>query len=257
MGLAAWLAVLALFGAFHLTIPHVGFTVYVPIIGWMAYELHAHDVDMRDFIQPIPTREFRRLWLVVPLLMLALGLGTLLLLLLHISPEALRRLADDETRGHSVGNVLFLGLVTALIGPVTEELLFRGVLLQRWTRKWGFRRAAIASSAVFAIGHLDPIAAFVFALVMVHFYTLTGSLRLPIAAHVLNNGFVFVSSAFNTHGATAPADDLAALRRAWPSLLILVVIAAALLIAYFRRVPPFSSWMLPRVGRRADATPAQ
>jgi hypothetical protein len=80
-------------------------------------------------------------------------------------------LLDDSTvliwtRGESfhLANVINFA-VLAVLGPVTEEFLFRGVLLPSFAVSWGEAKAAIASSCLFAAFHLDMLGAFVFGLV--------------------------------------------------------------------------------------------
>jgi membrane protease YdiL (CAAX protease family) len=96
-------------------------------------------------------------------------------------------------------NGLALSLLSiGLIGPVSEELLFRGLLLLSFfrTRLWFWGAAAI-SSALFAFAHnpagLDVLALvpyFCFGLVYALALRWTGSLWVPIGLHVLQNSIV-------------------------------------------------------------------
>ena len=79
-----------------------------------------------------------------------------------------------------------------LVAPVAEEFFVRGILLTRWTIKWGVRRSILASSIVFALLHSDVVGAFCFACVMAIFYIRTQSLFIPIAVHIVNNGLVWI-----------------------------------------------------------------
>jgi membrane protease YdiL (CAAX protease family) len=248
-----WLVVVSLPAAFNRTIPHAGYSIYFALIAWLAYESEHFGFSMKEFLRPIARDEWRRLWLVLPAFMISIGCGLLLVLLIHASPETLRQMSEIDARGSSLADTLYLGLITVVVGPATEELVFRGIILQRWTRKWGFKRAAIFSSAIFAILHLNPIGAFVFAMLMVHLYTRTGSLRICIAAHMINNGFVFLSAVSGKRDTQDAAAQMAQLQAAWPGFLLVAAIGAAALFVYFRRVPPLSAWKLPEV----RATPAR
>ena len=76
----------------------------------------------------------------------------------------------------------FYDLVTrfqiVVLGPVFEEVLFRGVLLHRWAVKWNLTVALWASSLLFGINHGESfIGGTVFGLVMAILYIETGSLQ--------------------------------------------------------------------------------
>lgn len=91
--------------------------------------------------------------------------------------------------------LLAMGLVTILLAPVAEEVLFRGVIYPT-ARQHGFPRAALwGSSLLFAAIHFN-LAAFVpllvLALMLAWLYEKTGNLLAPIAAHVMFNAINFV-----------------------------------------------------------------
>lgn len=94
----------------------------------------------------------------------------------------------------SAGQLIAMGLVTILLAPVAEEILFRGVLYPA-ARQYGFPRAALwGSSLLFATIHFN-VAAFgsllLLALLLVWLYERTGNLLAPIAAHVTFNAVNF------------------------------------------------------------------
>jgi len=95
----------------------------------------------------------------------------------------------------SWGERLSLGLVTILLAPVTEEVLFRGILYP-WVKQAGFPRLALWGTAVlFAAIHANfaiflPL--FVLAVALTLLYETTDNLLAPIAAHSLFNGLNFV-----------------------------------------------------------------
>lgn len=91
--------------------------------------------------------------------------------------------------------LMVMGLVTILLAPVAEEILFRGVLYPT-ARQYGFPRAALwGSSILFAVIHFN-IAAFtsllLLALLLVWLYEKTDNLLAPITAHVAFNAINFV-----------------------------------------------------------------
>ena len=85
---------------------------------------------------------------------------------------------------------LALGAATIILVPVSEEVLFRGILYP-WIKNLGFPRLAIwGTSLVFAIVHFNMQgipALFLLALILTLLYEKTGNLLAPIAAHSLFN----------------------------------------------------------------------
>jgi len=77
-----------------------------------------------------------------------------------------------------------------LVAPVTEELVFRGMLYPGLRTKLGPWLAALASAALFGLVH-DSLSAFLplfaLALVLARLYERTGSLLACIVVHALNN----------------------------------------------------------------------
>lgn len=95
----------------------------------------------------------------------------------------------------AVPSRIVLGLVTIILVPIAEEVLFRG-LLYRWVKQLGFPRIAIWSTAVlFGAIHLN-LAIFlpltVLALALTWLYERTENLLASITAHSIFNALNFV-----------------------------------------------------------------
>jgi uncharacterized protein len=90
--------------------------------------------------------------------------------------------------------------VVALLAPVAEELLFRGVLLPALARTFlGFWGAAVVSTLVWTalhIGNAYSLAGmflvFMLGIIFSWLFAKTGSLRVPIAAHMINNALACI-----------------------------------------------------------------
>ncbi len=78
-----------------------------------------------------------------------------------------------------LGNLFNLVFVVG-VAPVVEEFVFRGLLLTRWSRKWGISRGILASSLLFGIAHGNLLGMVFFAIVMSILYIETRSLVVPI-----------------------------------------------------------------------------
>lgn len=88
-----------------------------------------------------------------------------------------------------------LGVVTILLAPVGEELLFRGILYP-WIKQAGFPRLALwGTCGFFAAIHVNLmifVPLFVLALLLTLLYERTNNLLAPIAAHSVFNALGFV-----------------------------------------------------------------
>lgn len=77
-----------------------------------------------------------------------------------------------------------------LIIPITEELMYRGVLFRRYREGSGFMRAAIGSSLLFGVMHgniIQMVYGFILGMFLAFIYNKYGSLKAPILLHVTVN----------------------------------------------------------------------
>ncbi|MGH4052544.1 MAG: lysostaphin resistance A-like protein [Clostridium sp.] len=90
-------------------------------------------------------------------------------------------------------------LSVAIIAPIYEEVIFRGILLKGMSRKMNPKLAIIVSALFFAVLHLNipqGINAFLLGLVIGAIYLSTGSIYLSIFAHFVNNSVGISISGF-------------------------------------------------------------
>jgi membrane protease YdiL (CAAX protease family) len=162
-----------------------------------------------------------------------------------LAPEwAARQLAelDEPDMVTAFGGMsrTLLAVNIAVVGPVVEELVFRGLLLRRWVATRGFWPGILWSSALFAVLHPHMwLGAMAFGIMTALLYLWSRSLLVPILVHVLNNGLVvlvLLSDAGDegAAAATTPAQALAEVRSEWPMAVVMLLLAAALLFALAR-----------------------
>lgn len=100
-----------------------------------------------------------------------------------------------------IGSAGILSLITlAVVAPVTEELLFRGVILRGFLGRYGVRMAIVLSALIFCFVHLNPyqfFSAFVLGLALGWVFARTGSLWPCVAGHALYNGHGFLIAALS------------------------------------------------------------
>lgn len=87
-------------------------------------------------------------------------------------------------------NITALFVTVAILAPLTEELLFRGLLQKSLSHRLPQYGAIILSALIFAAIHFDLYAfpvLFVMGAVFGYIYYRTGSLRVTILLHMINN----------------------------------------------------------------------
>ena len=116
----------------------------------------------------------------------------------------------------AVGEELFLAVI--VIGPLAgaaEEIFFRGFMQTRLRERWPGRWAVVATSACFAIMHVEwlhALLAFVLGLYLGFITERAGSALPAVASHVINNALFTVTTAV---GGTVLA--------VWPNVILLSV----------------------------------
>lgn len=89
--------------------------------------------------------------------------------------------------------LLFISVV--IIVPLAEEFLIRGILLHRFSIKWGIGVGIITSSLLFGLLHFNiaSISIGIGYIFVALLYIKIPSLLVPIAYHIMNNAIFFVS----------------------------------------------------------------
>ncbi|MFK8794908.1 CPBP family intramembrane glutamic endopeptidase [Planococcus plakortidis] len=124
------------------------------------------------------------------------------------------------------------GFIIAIIAPIAEEFIFRGVILNQMAELFGLWKGIGFTSLIFAIFHLNFLGAFVFALIAALLYVKTGNLLAPILLHSANNALAvyqaFAGASFMDWLAVTGVSEL--YTKAAPNLLALMISTALLLL---------------------------
>ncbi len=78
----------------------------------------------------------------------------------------------------------------AIIAPVVEEVFFRGFVFAGFRERYGWQKAAVISSALFALLHITPtsfIPIFILGYIFAYLYQQSDSIIPAISMHVLTN----------------------------------------------------------------------
>lgn len=126
----------------------------------------------------------------LPILFFILLLVILVAMLFNYQPpqQLVFKLFFEE---HKLWFLVFSTLLVVILGPIVEEVFFRGFAYGALKKRWGKQFAMILTAAVFAGLHTNlfgflPIMALGY--LLVYMYEKTGSLIPSIAIHILHNG---------------------------------------------------------------------
>jgi membrane protease YdiL (CAAX protease family) len=169
----------------------VQYGVYAVLLLWSGWQIRRLGISVprlvgtlsRDSVW-IPT-----IAVVVPLIMLfSFGSGLLFFgLLTRAAPSVAQSLGEAFS-------IPMSWVLLVVVAPPVEELVFRGILLHRWSVKWGLTKAVIFSSLAFAMLHANPMGMFVFGCVMAVLYIRSRTLIVPMVCHALNNAVALTLS---------------------------------------------------------------
>jgi membrane protease YdiL (CAAX protease family) len=118
---------------------------------------------------------------------------TIVIIAVGLMLEQLGRPPEPEVAERAIAMldpwVVSIGIV--ILGPIAEEIFFRGVVFNAWLREGGRKWAYLGSATLFAAIHLSlllllPI--FILGLALAWVYERTGNLLAPIAMHATVNG---------------------------------------------------------------------
>jgi membrane protease YdiL (CAAX protease family) len=104
-------------------------------------------------------------------------------------------LASDTTFSWPAFLVTLVG--AGILGPISEELYFRGLIHRWFIPRLSLAWRVLISSLFFGLGHIDSIAvliaSFIMGVVLAIVYEKTESLWVPIAMHIFTNSIAVVA----------------------------------------------------------------
>lgn len=131
---------------------------------------------------------------------LCVGLNDLILISGISSYSASYQQTSDSLYSAPFGmQLLCLGVLV----PISEELVFRGMMFKRLREQSGFMHAAIFSSVVFALLHgnmVQMLYAFATGMMLSYVYEKYGSVKAPATAHVVMNLISVMATRFGLFG---------------------------------------------------------
>lgn len=177
------------FTNFHLS----STAIYIFIIFYFLFRLRNSLGDLkRDFSEVFSAGILRYCLLVVVLnIFFSYGMLYLSNYILSVFPALDFLVEFHLSSAYLTNSLAFVGGLAAsiFVSPVSEELIFRGVILNRLRMFLPTTVAVLVASLLFATLHTYGaiISAFVFGLCMAILYLKTGNLFVAVFAHFLNN----------------------------------------------------------------------
>ena len=99
------------------------------------------------------------------------------------------------------GNLITTLILVGVVGPIAEEIFFRGFVLPGLMKRFGATRSLLLSSLLFGIFHFDPgafVPTFILGLALGWVYLKTGALWPVIFAHGLHNSLAIMLAKYAT-----------------------------------------------------------
>lgn len=108
--------------------------------------------------------------------------------------KAIEMMSEEVIRYNNFLELLLVGVIITILGPVTEELIFRRIIFSKIAKKRGVLIGAILSSSIFGILHIDlaVLGAIIFGVTCCILYLKYENILIPISVHMINNGIVAI-----------------------------------------------------------------
>ncbi|WP_052131463.1 CPBP family intramembrane glutamic endopeptidase [Planococcus sp. CAU13] len=104
-----------------------------------------------------------------------------------LSPALIEIALTPQPLPDELWYLLSLSFIIAILAPIAEEFVFRGVILHRLMAALGLWKGIGLTSLIFSVIHVNIFGAFLFAVLASLLYVKTGTLLAPILLHIFNN----------------------------------------------------------------------
>lgn len=170
--------------------------ITIPIMAWLFHSDRVKE-KKRGFI---PNRK-APLWKYTAGLLMALALSLGLNNLILIGNLSDMSESYQATMEAFYSSPLVIQIVVlAVLVPVCEEMVFRGLLFRRLRERASYMQAALYSAVVFGLMHgnlVQMLYGFILGMMLSYLYEKYGSVKAPIAAHMAMNLLSILATEFN------------------------------------------------------------
>ncbi len=213
---------------------------YTVLPVWLlSYQFKKRDVKLRQvvFFRGTARWLLPLFGLTVLVLLFSMSIYWLLLrALMPIAPAVVDFALTPQPFPDALWYMVATSFILAIIAPIAEEFVFRGLILNRLIAAFGFWNGLGLSSLIFGIFHVNFFGAFLFAVVASLLYLKTGNLLVPILLHIANNLIAvyqsFINPSFPQWLMVSSINDL--YTKSVPNLVVLIASLALLLFIIAR-----------------------
>lgn len=176
--------------------------LYLIVLIWIARSLHKREIS---FLELSTKETIKKSWVkvlaFVPVVKLASSSMMIFLglLLLYFFPTIgqLANNADFINNQLLPIEIIISFIIVIVLAPIVEEIFFRGMMLNKWGKKYGLFNGILLTSLIFALIHPTTFfAAFLSSFLFSILYVKTKKLYVPIIAHAFGNLIVFIPRIF-------------------------------------------------------------
>ena len=221
---------------------------------WIAWACRRAGVRLKRLVAPLPSGYGwgRVFFLLVCTMLFSYGSWVVLASVIAVfAPGFLEYLLElvAQEPDPSIAFSVALAAVVVVVAPVLEEVLFRGMLLNRWALRVGLGKALILTSIAFGVLHANPLGIGVLGLVAALLYVQSGSLIVPIVFHAANNLVATMLGALESDVAGQDfAAQAAAISDTLPYGAVMVAVSVPVLWRFVRRAWPERGAGIPYEG---------
>ena len=167
-------------------------SLYGALLAWIVWACRSSGISLRRLVGKLPAGHdwLTTLGLLVVTMIFSIGSWEVFAYGLALAaPGVLGFLIEavESMPDPPLAYQVVMAVLAVVLAPVIEEVLFRGILLNRWAVKWSVGTAVVATSIAFGLLHANPVGITVVGLVAAVLYLRTGTLLVPIAFHAANN----------------------------------------------------------------------
>ncbi|WP_085828976.1 CPBP family intramembrane glutamic endopeptidase [Clostridium massiliodielmoense] len=164
------------------------------LIGFIVYELKSSGFNFKESIRDFKNKPKYKDGLIIivvhGILAIAAAIGVAYIVY-KINPSLAEKMMSEKLIENSgtIYDTVYEFILVVILAPIVEELIFRGVILNRLKMRWGVGPAIILSSIFFAVLHMNlaVIGAFLFGVMMCVVYMKTKNIFITMSIHCVNN----------------------------------------------------------------------
>ena len=191
-----------------ITITLVSDAVLIPIM-IILMKFDSNRVKKKGLKKVLQNVEPAKFLLIIPFAFLGMMVCNLLATFaLSVLPESFTKSYDSAAASIYSGNKVVMVIAVALVGPILEELVFRGVLYNRLKDMFGVVVAVLGSAITFGVFHMNwvqGIYAGTLGLLLAFLYYKYKSIIAPIMMHVTCNSISLVATFLSKEGVEGAA----------------------------------------------------